>query len=50
MFDILVVLDDGSCYFDEKLMDAQGPISASSSIVHGVTAFAASISDSLNVR
>lgn len=47
------IVDDGSCYFDEKLVDAQaneGPISASSSVVRGLTALATSSSESLNVR
>lgn len=46
------VVDDGAYYFDEKLVDArehQGPLSATSSVVRGLTAFAAATSGSLNV-
>lgn len=46
------VVDDGAYYFDEKVVDApehQGPLSATSSVVRGLTAFAAATSGSLNV-
>lgn len=46
-----IVTDDGAYYFDEKL-DAtgnQGPLSATSSVVRGLTAFAAATSANLNV-
>ena len=46
------VVDDGAFYFDEKLVDAhehQGPLSTTSSVVRGLTAFAAVTSGSLNV-
>lgn len=45
-------LDDGTFYFDEKLVDArghQGPLSASASVVRGITAFAAVTTENLNV-
>lgn len=44
--------DDGAYYFEEKLLDASGqhgPLSASSSVVRGLTAFATATSTSLNV-
>jgi oligosaccharyltransferase complex subunit delta (ribophorin II) len=46
------IVDDGAFYFDEKLVDAhehQGPLSTTSSVVRGLTAFAAVTSGSLNV-
>ncbi|THG19825.1 hypothetical protein TEA_028914 [Camellia sinensis var. sinensis] len=52
LFDSAEKYDDGSYYFDEKLVDApehQGPLSATSSVVHGLTAFATSTSESLNL-
>lgn len=45
-------VDDGAYYFDDKHIDAsghQGPLSATSAVVRGLTAFAAT-SGSLNVR
>lgn len=45
-------LDDGACYFDEKLVDASGhngPLSASSSVVRGIYALSAATPESLNV-
>jgi oligosaccharyltransferase complex subunit delta (ribophorin II) len=45
-------VDDGSFYFDEKLVDArehQGPLSTTSSVVQGLTAFASVTSGSINV-
>lgn len=44
--------DDGSYYFDEKLVGARGhqsPLSASASVVRGITAVAAVTSENLNV-
>ncbi|KAL0459389.1 UNVERIFIED_CONTAM: Dolichyl-diphosphooligosaccharide--protein glycosyltransferase subunit [Sesamum latifolium] len=52
LFDGIERYDDGTCYFDEKLVDArghQGPLSASASVVCGITAFAAVTSESLNL-
>ncbi|XP_011080069.1 dolichyl-diphosphooligosaccharide--protein glycosyltransferase subunit 2 [Sesamum indicum] len=52
LFDGIERYDDGTCYFDEKLVDARGhhgPLSASASVVRGVTAFAAVTSESLNL-
>ncbi|KAL0435585.1 UNVERIFIED_CONTAM: Dolichyl-diphosphooligosaccharide--protein glycosyltransferase subunit [Sesamum radiatum] len=52
LFDGIERYDDGTCYFDEKLVDArghQGPLSASASVVRGITAFAAVTSESLNL-
>lgn len=49
---LLSVLDDGAYYFEEKIVDAleqRGPLSATSSVVRGLTAFAAVTSGSLNV-
>ncbi|GER29677.1 glycosyltransferase subunit 2 [Striga asiatica] len=43
---------DGTCYFDEKLVDArghQGPLSASASVIRGITAFAEVTNESLNL-
>ncbi|KAF7153377.1 hypothetical protein RHSIM_Rhsim01G0262400 [Rhododendron simsii] len=52
LFDGIEKYDDGAYYFDEKLVDArehQGPLSATSSVVRGLTAFAAATSGSLNL-
>ncbi|KAI3449788.1 hypothetical protein Pfo_006453 [Paulownia fortunei] len=52
LFDGIERYDDGTCYFDEKLVDArghQGPLSASASVVRGITAFAAVTTESLNL-
>ncbi|GAA0152337.1 glycosyltransferase [Lithospermum erythrorhizon] len=52
LFDGAEKYDDGAYYFDEKLVDGQeyqGPVSASSSVVLGVTAYAAATSESLNL-
>ncbi|GFZ20296.1 ribophorin II (RPN2) family protein [Actinidia rufa] len=52
LFDGIEKYDDGVFYFDEKLVDAlghEGPLSATSSIVRGLTAFAAATSGSLNL-
>ncbi|MFS7930482.1 putative dolichyl-diphosphooligosaccharide--protein glycotransferase [Helianthus anomalus] len=51
LFDSVEKYDDGSYYFDDKHIDAsghQGPLSATSAVVRGLTAFA-SISESLNI-
>ncbi|KAK6141654.1 hypothetical protein DH2020_024596 [Rehmannia glutinosa] len=52
LFDGVARYDDGTCYFDEKLVDArghQGPLSASTSVVRGITAFAEVTTESLNL-
>ncbi|CAH9073764.1 unnamed protein product [Cuscuta europaea] len=52
LFDGIEKYDDGTYHFDEKLVDANGhhgPLSASSSIVHGITALAAATHESLNI-
>ncbi|KAL7200897.1 hypothetical protein ACSBR1_032760 [Camellia fascicularis] len=52
LFDGAEKYDDGAYYFDEKLVDAaehQGPLSATSSVVRGLTAFATSTSESLDL-
>ncbi|KAI9399022.1 hypothetical protein POPTR_002G036600v4 [Populus trichocarpa] len=52
LFDSIEKYDDGAFYFDEKLVDAhehQGPLSTTSSVVRGLTAFAAVTSGSLNL-
>ncbi|KAK9287577.1 hypothetical protein L1049_015998 [Liquidambar formosana] len=52
LFDSIERYDDGSFYFDEKLVDArehQGPLSTTSSVVRGLTAFAAVTSANLNL-
>ncbi|XP_057484343.1 dolichyl-diphosphooligosaccharide--protein glycosyltransferase subunit 2-like [Actinidia eriantha] len=52
LFDGIEKYDDGALYFDEKLVDAlghEGPLSATSSVVRGLTAFAAVTSGSLNL-
>ncbi|XP_016449270.1 dolichyl-diphosphooligosaccharide--protein glycosyltransferase subunit 2 isoform X3 [Nicotiana tabacum] len=52
LFDGLEKFDDGAYYFDEKLVDAhghQGPLSASSAVVRGITAFAAVSAEKLNL-
>ncbi|KAL3332079.1 hypothetical protein AABB24_032607 [Solanum stoloniferum] len=44
--------DDGAYYFDEKLVDAHGhqsPLSASSAVVRGITAFATASDEDLNL-
>ncbi|KAM3344645.1 dolichyl-diphosphooligosaccharide-protein glycosyltransferase subunit 2 [Capsicum galapagoense] len=44
--------DDGAYYFDEKLVDAQrhqGPLSASSAVVCGITSFARVSAENLNL-
>ncbi|KAF6142060.1 hypothetical protein GIB67_001257 [Kingdonia uniflora] len=52
LFDSLQKYDDGAQYFDEKSADTrehQGPLSTTSSVVHGITAFSAVTSGTLNV-
>ncbi|XP_058094586.1 dolichyl-diphosphooligosaccharide--protein glycosyltransferase subunit 2 [Magnolia sinica] len=52
LFDTLESYDDGALYFDEKIVDAsehQGPLSTTSSVVRGTTAFAAVTSGTLNI-
>ncbi|KAJ6684914.1 DOLICHYL-DIPHOSPHOOLIGOSACCHARIDE--PROTEIN GLYCOSYLTRANSFERASE SUBUNIT 2 [Salix purpurea] len=52
LFDSIEKYDDGTFYFDEKLVDThehQGPLSTTSSVVRGLTAFAAVTSGSLNL-
>ncbi|KAJ6392151.1 hypothetical protein OIU77_025998 [Salix suchowensis] len=52
LFDSIEKYDDGAFYFDEKLVDAhehQGPLSTTSSVVRGLTVFAAVTSGSLNL-
>ncbi|RAL42188.1 hypothetical protein DM860_011971 [Cuscuta australis] len=51
LFDHIEKYDDGAYYFDEKLdvYRHNGPLSASSSIVHGITALATATHESLNI-
>ncbi|KAL3592852.1 hypothetical protein D5086_011492 [Populus alba] len=52
LFDSIEKYDDGAFYFDEKLVGArehQGALSTTSSVVRGLTAFAAVASGSLNL-
>ncbi|KAG5250453.1 ribophorin family protein [Salix suchowensis] len=52
LFDSIEKYDDGAFCFDEKLVDAhehQGPLSTTSSVVRGLTVFAAVTSGSLNL-
>ncbi|KAL6516182.1 hypothetical protein OROGR_019487 [Orobanche gracilis] len=52
LFDGIERYDDGTCYFDEKLVDARGhrgPLSASTSVVRGITAFAEVTNKNLNL-
>ncbi|CAA0832185.1 Dolichyl-diphosphooligosaccharide--protein glycosyltransferase subunit 2 [Striga hermonthica] len=52
LFDGIERYDDGTCYFDEKLVDARshlGPLSASASVIRGITAFAEVTNESLNL-
>lgn len=51
LFDRMEKYDDGDYYFDEKVEDLisqQGPLSASSSMIWGLTDFAEVTSESLN--
>lgn len=52
LFDSIEKYDDGALYFDEKLVDAlehQGPLSTTSAVVRGVTAFAAVLPGNINL-
>ncbi|XP_057798123.1 dolichyl-diphosphooligosaccharide--protein glycosyltransferase subunit 2 [Salvia miltiorrhiza] len=52
LFDGIERYDDGTCYFDEKLVGARGhqsPLSASASVVRGIAAVAAATSENLNL-
>ncbi|KAL3644977.1 proteasome regulatory particle base subunit [Castilleja foliolosa] len=52
LFDGIERYEDGTCYFDEKLVDArghQGPLSASASVVRGIAAFAVVTNKNLNI-
>ncbi|KAK6940650.1 Dolichyl-diphosphooligosaccharide--protein glycosyltransferase subunit Swp1, partial [Dillenia turbinata] len=52
LFDSIEKYDDGSLYFDEKIVNGhehQGPIFVTSSVIRGVTAFAAVASGSLKL-
>ncbi|KAJ8899402.1 hypothetical protein K2173_018376 [Erythroxylum novogranatense] len=52
LFDSIENYDDGALYFDEKVVNAhklQGPLSTTSSVVRGITAFAAVASGSLHI-
>ncbi|XVF32375.1 hypothetical protein REPUB_Repub17cG0076600 [Reevesia pubescens] len=52
LFDSIEKYDDGALYFDDKLVDGhehQGPLSTTSSVVRGLTAFAAVTPGSLNL-
>lgn len=48
----ILVIDDGALYFDEKQVDAReyrGPLSTTSSVIRGITKFAAVASGKLDV-
>ncbi|XP_019461463.1 PREDICTED: dolichyl-diphosphooligosaccharide--protein glycosyltransferase subunit 2-like [Lupinus angustifolius] len=52
LFDTIEKYDDGTFYFDEKFVDGhehQGTLSTTSSVVRGVTAFAAAIAGKINL-
>ncbi|XWS76238.1 hypothetical protein CRYUN_Cryun01aG0158200 [Craigia yunnanensis] len=52
LFDSIEKYDDGALYFDDKLVDGrehQGPLSTTSSVVRGLTAFAEVTAGSLNL-
>ncbi|KZV22900.1 dolichyl-diphosphooligosaccharide--protein glycosyltransferase subunit 2-like [Dorcoceras hygrometricum] len=52
LFDSIERYEDGACYFDDKIVGIygdQGPLSASSSVVRGITALAGATSESLNL-
>uniref|UniRef100_A0A1J3GK09 Dolichyl-diphosphooligosaccharide--protein glycosyltransferase subunit 2 n=1 Tax=Noccaea caerulescens TaxID=107243 RepID=A0A1J3GK09_NOCCA len=52
LFDSIEKYDDGTYYFDEKVVDgheSQGPISTTASVIRGLTLFAASESTGLNL-
>ncbi|XP_022758423.1 dolichyl-diphosphooligosaccharide--protein glycosyltransferase subunit 2-like [Durio zibethinus] len=53
LFDIVEKYDDGVLYFDDKQLDDrdyEGPLSTTSSVVRGLTAFAAVTPGSLNLQ
>ncbi|KAG2719212.1 hypothetical protein I3760_03G257300 [Carya illinoinensis] len=52
LFDSIEKYDDGSFYFDEKLVDARehhGPLSTTSAVIRGLTAFASLTSGTINL-
>ncbi|KAH9729320.1 Dolichyl-diphosphooligosaccharide--protein glycosyltransferase subunit 2 [Citrus sinensis] len=52
LFDSVEKYDDGTFYFDEKLVnmrEQQGPLATTSSVVRGLTAFSSVITESLNL-
>ncbi|KAL1539659.1 proteasome regulatory particle base subunit [Salvia divinorum] len=52
LFDGIERYDDGTCYFDEKLVGARGhqsPLSSSASVVRGIAAIAAATTETLNL-
>ncbi|KAK8658613.1 hypothetical protein V6N13_036816 [Hibiscus sabdariffa] len=52
LFDSIEKYDDGTLYFNDKLVDGhdyQGPLSTTSSVLRGLTAFAASTTGNLNL-
>ncbi|XVE72919.1 hypothetical protein DITRI_Ditri11bG0076500 [Diplodiscus trichospermus] len=52
LFDSIEKYEDGALYFDDKLVDGredQGPLSTTSSVVRGITAFASVTAGSLNL-
>lgn len=52
LFDSIEKYDDGAFYFDEKLVNMReqhGPLSTTSSVVRGLTAFSSVITESLNL-
>ncbi|KAH9785366.1 Dolichyl-diphosphooligosaccharide--protein glycosyltransferase subunit 2 [Citrus sinensis] len=52
LFDSIEKYDDGTFYFDEKLVnmrEQQGPLATTSSVVRGLTAFSSVITESLNL-
>lgn len=49
---VILAADDGTFYFDEKVVDARehrGPLSVTSSVIRGLTAFASVTSESITV-
>ncbi|KAK3407154.1 hypothetical protein EUGRSUZ_K03255 [Eucalyptus grandis] len=52
LFDSIEKYDDGTFYFDEKVVDARehrGPLSVTSSVIQGLTAFASVTSESITL-
>ncbi|TYH43764.1 hypothetical protein ES332_D11G149700v1 [Gossypium tomentosum] len=52
LFDSIEKYDDGALYFDDKLVDGhdhQGPLATTSSVVRGLTVFAAVTDERLNI-